>query len=74
MDIRERFHSEAKEIILPYPLDFELKGVSFVVPKIGDKKKLLELSERNAHYYLLERSRNLEKVDPKYEPTVSWKP
>lgn len=63
-DIRDRFKSESREILVPYPLDEEFECATITVPKIGDKKMLLDLSERNAKYYLLERNRNQEKANP----------
>ncbi|MEA3497410.1 MAG: excinuclease ABC subunit UvrC [Bacteroidota bacterium] len=50
-EMRTRFHSNSKEIILPLLPDFKLENIKYVVPKIGDKKKLLELSYKNAFYY-----------------------
>jgi excinuclease ABC subunit C len=50
-ELRQRFHSTAKEIIVPIELDMHFPDIEFIIPKIGDKKKLLELSERNADYY-----------------------
>ncbi len=50
-ELRQRFQSEAKEIIVPFLQEVNYPDVKFIVPKIGDKKKLLELSERNAEYY-----------------------
>ncbi len=55
VDIRQKIFSNAKEILVPIKLDIELDGVKFSVPKQGDKKKLLELSERNAKYFRLEK-------------------
>ena len=57
MDIREKFNSKAKEIIVPFKFDTKLPGITFTVPKIGDKKHLLELSERNARYYMLDKKK-----------------
>lgn len=54
-DIRERLHSNAREIIVPFKPDVEFDDTKYLVPKIGDKKKLLELSERNVKYYRLEK-------------------
>jgi excinuclease ABC subunit C len=54
--IRERFNSIAPEIILPYPLQVE-ESIQLTVPKIGDKKKLLELSLKNAKYFMLQRKK-----------------
>ena len=64
IDMRERFDSNAPEIIVPIPVDLDLPGAVFTVPKIGDKKHLLELSERNAKYYKLEKEKQLELIDP----------
>jgi len=49
--LRDRFNSTAPEIILPFPIEFPQEGVIVTVPKGGDKKKLLELSEKNVNYY-----------------------
>ena len=53
--MREKFQSDAKEIIVPFKPDISLRGVKFTVPHVGDKKKLLELSERNVKYFRLEK-------------------
>lgn len=63
-DIRQRFESQASEVIIPFAIDYDLPGITFTVPKIGDKKKLLELSERNVKYYQLEKEKQKELVDP----------
>jgi excinuclease ABC subunit C len=63
-DIRERFQSQTMEILVPFSVGFELPGVTITVPKIGDKKKLLDLSLRNGKYYLFERNQRLEKISP----------
>ena len=49
-EIRQKFQSDSKEIIVPLKIDIEFKNVKFVVPQLGEKKKLLELSERNAKF------------------------
>ncbi len=64
VDLRERFESNAPEIIVPVALELVLPDTTFTVPKIGDKKHLLELSERNAKYYKLEKEKRMELVDP----------
>jgi excinuclease ABC subunit C len=64
IELRERFESNAPEVILPFSINLEFPGVSFTVPKIGDKKHLLELSERNCKYYKLEKEKQAELVDP----------
>jgi excinuclease ABC subunit C len=63
-EIRQRFKSTSQEIIVPFDPDIDNVEMAFVVPKIGDKKHLLELSERNAKYYLAEKRKQLELVDP----------
>lgn len=57
LELRQRMNSHAPEIVLPMPLDFGIKGVKVTIPLKGDKKKLLELSERNLKYYKLERKK-----------------
>ncbi len=64
IDLRERFESNAPEIIIPFAVELNLPDTSLTIPKIGDKKHLLELSERNAKYYKLEKEKQLELVDP----------
>lgn len=64
MDLRQRFQGNAREVIVPKRPELPIPDVRFVVPKIGDKKKLLELSERNAKYYRLEKLKQKELVDP----------
>lgn len=63
-DIRNTFNSTSKELYLPLELNLEIPNVSVHIPKIGDKKRLLDLSVRNAMYHLNERKKNLEKTDP----------
>ena len=63
-DFRQRFDSNSEEALIPFELDLEIPGVTFTVPKIGDKKQLLDLSERNAKYYMLEKRKQVELVDP----------
>jgi excinuclease ABC subunit C len=66
-DIRQRFESQSPELILPFPVEYNISGVTVTIPKIGDKKKLLELSERNVKYYQVERERQKEMVDPEHK-------
>ncbi len=63
-ELRQRFRSEAKELIVPIRPETSIPDVRFVIPRRGDKKHLLELSERNAKYYRLERQKRQELVDP----------
>jgi excinuclease ABC subunit C len=60
VDLRSRLTSSSKEIIVPFEPDVELEGIQFTVPKIGDKKRLLELSERNAKFYQIEKEKRQE--------------
>jgi excinuclease ABC subunit C len=63
-ELRNRFDSDAVEIIVPFMPEMELPGVQYITPQRGEKRKLLELSERNAKYYQLEKHKQLEHVDP----------
>lgn len=63
LELRNRFGSNSCEIIIPFPLEYHIEGVSFTIPRIGDKKKLLELSERNAKFYLLNIKKRKEEFD-----------
>jgi excinuclease ABC subunit C len=65
VEIRQKIFSNAKEILVPIKLDIEFEGVKFKIPQQGDKKKLLELSERNAKYYRLEKLKH--QIVPKTE-------
>lgn len=62
--IREKFNSNSKEIFLPFPIDFQLPTIKISVPKIGDKKKLVELSEKNAKEYRIEKLKQIKIIDP----------
>lgn len=64
IEFRERFPSNAKEIYLPFELDLEIPGVRITVPLIGDKKRIVELSERNAKYHRIEKLKQTKIVDP----------
>jgi excinuclease ABC subunit C len=63
VELRERFHLTTKEIILPFDLDFGDK-IKVTVPQLGDKKQILELSQRNAKYQRLEQLKQIQIVDP----------
>lgn len=67
-EIRQLMRSESKEIIVPFLPDVQLSGLQYVIPKIGDKKQLLELSERNVAYFKLDkdRQRAVVKEDSKF--------
>lgn len=63
-DLHQRFSSTAKEMIISHDINLEIPGVKFIIPQRGDKKKLLELSERNAKYYKLDKLKQKSLVDP----------
>lgn len=64
IEMRERYKSTSKEIIVPFELDMELNNVVFTVPQRGDKKKLLELSILNVKQYKADRLKQAEKLNP----------
>ena len=64
IELRERFSSVSKEVLVPFMPSYEIEGLQFHRPQRGDKKKLLELSERNAKYFMLERRKQQAKTDP----------
>ncbi len=63
-ELRERFNSGSKEIIVPFKIETEFPNVEFVIPQRGDKKQLLELSQRNVEYYRREKVKQENLVDP----------
>ena len=63
-DFRKRFRSNATEIIVPFKIGYEIPVTKFIIPKRGDKKHLLELSERNAKYYKIEKQKQKDLIDP----------
>lgn len=63
-EIRERFDSHAKEIIVPFEIDWKMKDADFFVPQRGDKKHLLELSVMNGKQYRFDRLKQVEKLNP----------
>lgn len=69
LEIRERFQSSAKEIIVPCELEFKIKNADFFVPQRGDKRHLLELSEMNARQYKFDRLKQTEKLNPEQRQT-----
>lgn len=69
LEIRERFKSTAKEIIVPFEMDFKIKDATFFIPQRGDKKHLLELSEMNAKQHKFDRLKQAEKLNPEQKQT-----
>ncbi|WP_027453215.1 excinuclease ABC subunit UvrC [Segatella baroniae] len=68
-DIRQRFHSQAKEIIVPFEMEWKIKNAEFFVPQRGDKHHLLELSEMNGKQYKFDRLKQAEKLNPEQKQT-----
>lgn len=68
-EIRERFKSESKEIVVPFEMEWHLKDAVFFVPQRGDKKHLLELSEMNCRQYKFDRLKQAEKLNPEQKQT-----
>ena len=68
-EIRERFHSKAKEIIVPFDMEWQLNEAQFFVPQRGDKKHLLELGEMNCKQYKFDRLKQAEKLNPEQKQT-----
>ncbi len=64
IELREKLNSNSKEIIIPFPIEIEFADIKFIVPRRGDRKKLLELSEQNVKQYKLEKLKQTEKLNP----------
>lgn len=64
IEIRQKFSSESKEILIPFHLTLEIPNVKLIVPKMGDKKRIVELSEKNAKEYRIEKLKQVQIVDP----------
>lgn len=64
VEIRQKFDSTSKEILIPFHLGIEIPNVKLIVPKVGDKKRIVELSEKNAKEYRLEKLKQVQIVDP----------
>ena len=69
IELRQRFKSDAKEIIVPEEMNVELEDVKFTVPKLGDKKTLLNLSIMNGKQYKIDRLKQAEKLNPEQKQT-----
>jgi excinuclease ABC subunit C len=63
-EFRTRFNSHSKEIIVPFDIELEDEKIKFTVPKLGEKKKLLELSQKNVHFFRREKMEQYEKLNP----------
>lgn len=64
IEIRQKFDSDSKEVLLPFHLTVEIPDVKLIVPKVGDKKRIVELSEKNAKEYRIEKLKQVQIVDP----------
>ena len=69
IEMRERYKSQSREIIVPFELNMELKDVTFTIPQRGDKKKLLDLSIQNVKQYKIDRLKQQEKLNPEQRIT-----
>lgn len=69
VELRHRFQSKAREIILPFQPEMDLEGISITVPQKGDKKKLLSLSQMNVKEYKIEKLKRAEKLNPEQRQT-----
>lgn len=69
IEMRNRFQSTAREIIVPFPLGMELENITVTVPQRGDKKKLLDLSEMNVKQYKIDKLKQAEKLNPEQRNT-----
>ena len=69
IELRERFQSHSKEIIVPQEVNVELEGVKFTIPKLGDKRTLLDLSIMNGKQYKFDRLKQAEKLNPEQKQT-----
>jgi len=69
VEIRQRFKSTSREIIVPFEMHLEMENVTFTIPQRGDKKTLLDLSEMNGKQYKFDRLKQAEKLNPEQKQT-----
>ena len=69
VEMRERYKSNSKEIVIPFPIDLEMEGITFTIPERGDKKHLLELSKLNVRQYRIDSLKQAEKLNPEQRST-----
>ena len=69
VELRARFRSMAREVIVPFEMELPMTNVTFIVPQRGDKKKLLDLSEMNAKHYKVDKLKKSEKLNPEQRTT-----
>jgi excinuclease ABC subunit C len=70
VEIRQNLNSDSGEIIIPFPIEIDLKGIKIVVPRKGEKLRLLELSERNVKFYLLEKNKQKSLKSPETRTSI----
>jgi excinuclease ABC subunit C len=70
IEIKQSFLIDSKEMLIPFPIDMQLKEVKIVVPKIGEKRKLLDLSLRNVRLYKLDKKKQLSLKNPESRTTA----
>ena len=68
-EMRERYKSTSKEIVIPFPIDLKLEGITFTIPERGDKKHLLELSKMNVRQYRIDSLKQAERLNPEQRST-----
>lgn len=69
VEMRERYQSTSKEVVIPFPIDINIEGVTFVIPERGDRKHLLELSQMNVRQYRIDSLKQAEKLNPEQRST-----
>ncbi len=69
IEMRERFHSQSREIVIPFPIDIELNGITLTIPQRGDKRHLLELSQANVRQYKFDKAKQAERLNPEQRAT-----
>lgn len=69
IEMRQRYKSTAKEIVIPFPINLEMNGITFTVPERGDKRHLLELSKMNVRQYRIDSLKQAEKLNPEQRST-----
>jgi len=73
IELRKKFQSSSKEIIVPFDIEFPIHGVTITIPQKGDKKKLLDLSIQNVKQYKLDKLKQAEKLNPEQKNTALLK-
>ncbi|MBR2153714.1 MAG: excinuclease ABC subunit UvrC [Bacteroidaceae bacterium] len=69
VEMRDRYKSASKEIVIPFPIDLEMEGITFTIPERGEKKHLLELSKMNVRQYRIDSLKQAEKLNPEQRST-----